>query len=65
MTRTVQSSFLAIALVAGWVSPAQAAAAKQPDVIQQLAAIEQVALYEIFLDLQKAMRLTESEPWRS
>lgn len=40
MIRTAQTSFLAMALVAGWVSPAQASAAKQPDVIEQLAAMQ-------------------------
>ena len=40
MSRTVQSSVLAVALVAGWVSPAQAEAAKQPSVAEQLAAMQ-------------------------
>lgn len=40
MIRRAQTSFLAVALVAGWVSPAQAASAKQPDVAQQLAEMQ-------------------------
>lgn len=40
MSRYVQSSVLAVALVAGWVSPAQAAAAKEPGVAEQLAAMQ-------------------------
>lgn len=40
MSRTIQSSVLAVALVAGWVSPAQAAAAKEPSVAEQLAAMQ-------------------------
>lgn len=40
MSRTVQSSVFAVALVAGWVSPAEAAAARQPSVAEQLAAMQ-------------------------
>ena len=40
MSRTFQSSALAVAVVAGWVSPAQAAAAKDAGVIEQLAAMQ-------------------------
>lgn len=39
MSRTLQSSALAFALVAGWVSPAHAAAARDQDVAEQLAAM--------------------------
>lgn len=39
MSRTLQSSALAFALVAGWVSPAHADVAKDPSVADQLAAM--------------------------
>lgn len=40
MSRIFQSSVVAVALVAGWVSPAQAAAVKEPSVAEQLAAMQ-------------------------
>lgn len=40
MSRSIQSSVLAVALVAGWVTPAQAATAQQPGVAEQLAAMQ-------------------------
>ena len=40
MSRIFQSSALAVALASGWVSPAQAAAAREPGVAEQLAAMQ-------------------------
>lgn len=40
MSRILQSSALALALTAGWVTPVQAAAARQPRVADQLAAMQ-------------------------
>jgi phosphate-selective porin OprO and OprP len=40
VSRMFQSSTLAVALVAGWVSPAQAASAQQPNVAEQMAAMQ-------------------------
>jgi phosphate-selective porin OprO and OprP len=40
VSRMLQSSALAVALAAGWVSPAQAAAAQQPGVAEQMAAMQ-------------------------
>lgn len=40
MRRIAQSSVIAVALVAGWVTPAHAAAAKDPAVAEQLAAMQ-------------------------
>ena len=40
MSRKFQSSALAVALAAGWVSPAQASAAQQPGVAEQMAAMQ-------------------------
>lgn len=40
MSRIINSSVLAVALASGWVSPAQAAAAKDPAVAEQLAAMQ-------------------------
>lgn len=40
MSRILQSSALALALTAGWVTPVQAAAARQPSVADQLAAMQ-------------------------
>jgi phosphate-selective porin OprO/OprP len=40
VSRTFQSSALAVALVAGWVTPAHASAAQQPGVAEQMAAMQ-------------------------
>lgn len=40
MSRIVQTSAVAVALAVGWVSPAQAAAAKDPAIAEQLAAMQ-------------------------
>ena len=62
MTRILRSSSLAIAVAAGWAIPAQAATAKQADVLQQIAAMQEqlqalnnrVATLEGQLDAAKA-----------